>query len=198
MCKLHINVNSAIFKHWPSTCEPTCPAQSWVQRIRPVRGANNHHMTARQLLLLLLLLLLLQAVCCCWCCPACGGGCVCGGTTRCCCWRWHGVCCEVIHAREHLRHDAALHLTLRRLTLWRDRVDLVDEDDAGRDVNRLLQTCACAWRGVCACASHVHGVRGLPTMADTAVGKPLERHTTGGADGCKGPGPAPRPRPPPP
>jgi hypothetical protein len=39
---------------------------------------------------------------------------------------------ELVHARQQLRDDAALHLALRGLTLRRNRVDLVDEEDRRR------------------------------------------------------------------
>jgi hypothetical protein len=46
---------------------------------------------------------------------------------RCCyCRRWRR---KVVHARQHLRHDAALHLTLGGFALRCDGIDFVNEDD---------------------------------------------------------------------
>mmetsp|Transcript_1988 Transcript_1988/g.3116 ORF Transcript_1988/g.3116 Transcript_1988/m.3116 type:complete len:251 (+) Transcript_1988:1337-2089(+) len=53
------------------------------------------------------------------------------------CARLHAV-----HEREQLRHDAALHLTLRLFALGSDGVDLVDENDGGRILLRLLECLA--------------------------------------------------------
>jgi len=46
---------------------------------------------------------------------------------------------QPVHEREELRDDAPLDLALRLLSLGRDRVDLVDEDDGGRVLLRLLE-----------------------------------------------------------
>ena len=46
---------------------------------------------------------------------------------------------EAVHQREQLRDDAALDLALGLLTLGRDGVDLVNEDDRGRVLLRLLE-----------------------------------------------------------
>merc|ERR1719440_2620001 len=46
---------------------------------------------------------------------------------------------EAVHQREQLRDDAALDLALRLLALGGDAVDLVDEDDRGRVLLRLLE-----------------------------------------------------------
>jgi hypothetical protein len=52
------------------------------------------------------------------------------------CWRWW--LCQVVHAGQHLRHDASLHLALSSVALGGDRVDLIDEDYGRRSVHRLL------------------------------------------------------------
>ena len=59
---------------------------------------------------------------------------------------------EAVHEGEELGDDPALDLALRLLALGRDRVDLVDEDDRGRVLLRLLEGLAqvrlrLAWLG---------------------------------------------------
>ena len=50
-----------------------------------------------------------------------------------------GTLLHPVHQGQELRHDAALHLAIGLLTLRRDRVNLVDEDDGGRVLLRLLE-----------------------------------------------------------
>jgi hypothetical protein len=73
---------------------------------------------------------------------------------------------QVVHAGEHLRHDAPLHLPLRRLPLGGDGVDLVDEHDAGRlrqrvgkQLPQLGLALACGGGGG---ARDAHGLRPRP------------------------------------
>ncbi|KAJ6261999.1 LOW QUALITY PROTEIN: hypothetical protein Dda_2800 [Drechslerella dactyloides] len=44
-----------------------------------------------------------------------------------------------VHERQKLRDDATLDFTVGLLTLWRDGVDFIDEDDGGRVLLRLLE-----------------------------------------------------------
>jgi len=105
-------------------CAPTCPPECWIQCIGPVCGANDDHMALLEGVLLLLLLV--------GCCSACLSSISRAGGSSC------RRRCEVVHARQHLRHNAALHFALGGLTLRRDSVDLINENDGWRNVDCLL------------------------------------------------------------
>mmetsp|Transcript_5471 Transcript_5471/g.9487 ORF Transcript_5471/g.9487 Transcript_5471/m.9487 type:complete len:583 (+) Transcript_5471:685-2433(+) len=50
-----------------------------------------------------------------------------------------GAGLQPVHQRQQLRHDAALHLPLRLLSLWGDGIDFIDENDGWRVLLGFLE-----------------------------------------------------------
>mmetsp|Transcript_72452 Transcript_72452/g.156661 ORF Transcript_72452/g.156661 Transcript_72452/m.156661 type:complete len:454 (+) Transcript_72452:1318-2679(+) len=99
---------------------------------------------------------------------------------------------HAIHEREHLGHHALLHLAVGLVTLRRDRIDLVDEDDRRRVLLGLLEGAAQVRLGL---ASHLgHDLRAVDEEEEgtrlvrhsacderlAAARGPVQKHAAGG------------------